>query len=172
LAVQVTARLDEFWNNEAENWDDWREYEVEAEGYLWIIKKDGSENQNQIEALVRHTGWDASIPSIAGNQWQPTPCQFVIQGEAPNDFHTDVRYRINWINDYEQTPTAGNVDMDRATALQNQYGARLRALAGNVQRNAPTPEGKPPSPPKPVGAMTPEEMETEKEQDGKDGIPF
>lgn len=166
LAVQITARLDEFWNGE--EWDDWREYDVDAQGYIWIIKKDGSEHQSQVTALVEHAGWDAYIPAIATSQWQPTPCQFVVGSEPPNDYHADTQFRINWINGYDAKPTGGNVDADRAKALQDRYGARLRALAGNAQRNTTKPKGKPATPPKAPEGITAEQAKAE----GADEIPF
>jgi len=168
-AVKIFARLDEYWDED--QWVDWKKYEMQAHGNLWIIKKDGSRNQRQVEALCRHAGWDGD-PYFAQGRWEPSPCQFTITEEPPNDYHEDTRYSIAWLNAWERTPGAqGNMSEDALKALANQHGAALRAIAGNVRRNAPAPEGKPPAPPKTPAAITPEEARAAGAEGG-DGIPF
>ena len=102
-AVKIIARLDEFWDGEA--WVDWREYEMQASGKLWIIKTTGERVQRQIEALCRYAGWDGD-PYFNQGRWEPSPCQFVITEEAPNEFHEETQFPISWLNAWERTPGA------------------------------------------------------------------
>jgi hypothetical protein len=144
VGVSVKARIDEQWNTETKAWDDWREYDVTADGTVWVIKKDGSLNDKQVESLIKATGWDGNIEAVRNGEWQPTPCQLVVNEDTYKD---EVRYKISFVNEYDRTPGAvGNVSPDRAKQLQTQYGAQLRALAGNVLRNAAPPAGKPKAP--------------------------
>lgn len=157
LAVQITARIDEQWVDD--HWEDWRQYDVEASGYIWIIKKDGSDNDSQVRALVDCAGWDGVFSSIVSGAWKPEPCQFVVKEDS---YKEQIRYRINWLNAYDSSPTGGNVDSNRARELDALYGSRIRAVVGNVKRNALAPSGKPSAPPPPANrGMTREEVAAE-----------
>ena len=150
-AVNITARVDEYWDTEEKAWKDCRTnesdkaIELEAEGAIWIIKKDGKINQSQAESLMQHADWDGKPTSIQNGSWKPTPCSFVVNKDTYKD---ESRFRISWLNDYNREPGAsGNVSPEQAQELESQYGSQLRALAGNVARNdVPPPEGKPPAP--------------------------
>src|SRR5688572_17596675 len=83
IAVRMLARLDQFWGltegmTEPE-WIEWPAGEMEVDGNAFIIKKDKSVNQNQVQSLMKATGWDGSIVSINSKEWKPTPCQFVVE---------------------------------------------------------------------------------------------
>lgn len=174
LTIKIHARIDEAWVDDEQGkggWQDWREYECEATGYIWIIKKDGTDNAVQVRALVEHAAWDGTLVSISDRAWQPTPCQFVVTEDSPNDFHTDTRYRIAWLNNYDQVPTGGNVDHARAKELDTKYAARFRAVAGDVRRNATVPAGNPPLPPATASQGVTREEAAATQSNGKD-IPF
>jgi hypothetical protein len=144
VAVAIRANLLECWSGEG--WDAWSEYQMDATGDLWIVKKDGTLNSSQVEALIKCAGWDGNLESITNETWKPTPCQVVVQRD---DYKGQTRFRIAFINDIDRTPGAfGNVDAGKAKELQARHGAALRALAGNAKRNgAPAPTGKPATPP-------------------------
>jgi hypothetical protein len=151
VGVSVLARLDEVWNQETKEWENWRQYDVTADGTIWVIKKDGTINAQASESLIKSAGWNGSLEGCRDGTWQPTPCQFVVKED---DYNDDVRYRISFVNNYDRTPGAvGNVSADRAKALQTQYGAQFRALAGNANRNAAPPVAKPQTP-KPASTAT------------------
>lgn len=168
-AVNITARVDEYWDAADKGWKDCRAEMFETEGAIWIIKKDGKINQSQAESLMQHAGWDGKPTSIENGSWKPTPCSFVVNEDTYKD---ESRFRISWLNDYDREPGAsGNVSPERARELETQYGSQLRALAGNVARNdVPPPEGKPsaPTPAAPVG-ITPAEATAGAEGDD---LPF
>lgn len=150
VAVSIKASLTDFWDGT--EWFPWKEYDVEAEGDVWIVKKNGDVNLGQAEALCRYAGWDGDMESIVQETWQPRPVTVAIQKD---EYKRHVRYKIAFINDYNRTPGAmSNVDREKAKALQAKHGAAFRAIAGNVQRNTapPPPSGKFPTPPPPVKA--------------------
>lgn len=148
VAVAIVAQLDELFSDD--QWHPWGEYQMEATGYIIIIKKDGSTNQKQIEALCQFAGWDGSITSIVQGQWKPTPCQFNIK---ENVYQGQTSYRIEFVNAFDRTPggALNNVDESKAKDLQARFGSSLKAIAGNVKRNAPPVNGsKPAAPPKKI----------------------
>jgi len=152
LAVAIKAQLDAMWNGEG--WDDWKEFEMEASGFLYIIKKDGQPNTGQVESLVRHAGWDGALKSLIDGTWQPTPCQFTIKA---NEYQGKTDYRIDFINELNRVPgQMSNVTDDKLKALEAKFGAPLRAIAGSAKRNAaPAADAKMPKPKKAAPAPTP-----------------
>jgi len=142
VGINLKARVDEQWNSETEAWDDWRQYDVVAEGTIYIVS--GNEKGNKpiptsVEPLIQYAGWSGSIEDIAGENWAVTPCQFSVKEDSYKD---QTRYKINFINEYDRVPGGGNVTPERAKELQAMYGSQFRALGGNVQRNAAPPAGK------------------------------
>lgn len=147
VAITVRAEIDEEWSDD--RWEDWRQYDMEAHGLLFIIKKNGDMNNGQVESLVKSTGWDGSLVSIPNQTWKPEPCQFVINEETYKD---QKQYRISFVNPYDRIPGAtSNISEDKVKALEARFGGSLRAIAGSVKRNstAPAPAAKMPSPKKP-----------------------
>lgn len=146
VAVTIRVHLLEMYSDG--QWEDWRQYDVEAFGDVWIVKKDnGGLNAKAVESLMRHTGWNGDIDSIVHGTWQPTPCQVAIKADT---YENVTRYRVSFINDYDRVPGAvGNVTEDKAKQLASKFGPELRALYGNVARNGAAPAGgSKPQPPK------------------------
>lgn len=163
VAIDITARILDAWDREAGEWEDWRQYDCQALGRLFVVKKNGSLNDGPIKSLVAFAGWDGNLESIVNGTWQPTPCAFTIEEDI---YKTETRYRIGFVNDYNRTPGGqGNVDAEKAKAIQAKYGSQIRAIAGNVARTSTDakPTGKPKAPPrKPpanVKSFTQEEMD-------------
>lgn len=145
IAVSICAHLTDIWNGET--WEPWGDYQQEALGDLWIVKKDSSINNNQVEALIKNAGWDGDIASIVDEKWNPTPCQVVVKADTYKD---QTRFKIAFLNALDRAPGGmGNVDSKKAKELQTRFGAQLRAIAGNAKRNgsAPAPATKPAVPP-------------------------
>lgn len=146
LFVSVRVALDQFWNGT--DWDHWTDYDQEAYGRLCIIKGDGSPNNLQVEALIKHCGWDGDIMSIVNGTWKPTDCQVELKSNTYKDKTT---FRVEWVNDFTRTPGGGisSVDPAQAKILATKYGANLRAIAASVNRNGAKPAGRPSPPPPP-----------------------
>ena len=152
--IDVRCAADEIWNGE--EWVDWREYSMEAWGSLCIVKKDGTLSNFQVEALLKHAGWDGDFNAIIDGSWQPAPIAFSTKvNRYEKDGQKLENFQVAFINNYESTPGGGvqsTVDTNEAKALQAQFGGTMRALAGNAKRNAPKPPGRPATPPAPVSA--------------------
>lgn len=164
IAVSVKARLDAMWNDETQAWDDWREYDTEANGWLFIVKKNGETNKVAVESLVKFAGWDGSIHSIVDATWQPKECQFTIEA---NEYNGQTSYRIGFVNDHDRIPGAqlSNVNADQAKQLEAKYGASLRAIAGSAKANGtPAPAAK--------SMPAPKRKEIPKEIPADSSIPF
>lgn len=151
VAVAIRCKLTEWWDQANGLWMPWSEYEMEAEGDVWIVKKDGSVNEKAAESLMRHADWDGDIESIMSNKWQPTPIQVQINRDVYKD---QVRFKIAFVNNHDRTPGAmSNVRPDQAALLSNKYGSQFRAIAGNARRNGvPSALGGPAKPPAPAPA--------------------
>lgn len=143
VSVAIRAKLTE-WFSDGE-WHPWVDFDMEAEGDCWIIKKDGSVNEGQAKSLMQHAGWDGNVVSVVNETWQPTPCQVSV---VRDDYQGKVRFKISFVNDYNRTPGAlSNVTADKANDLQTRFGSQLRAIAGNIKRTAAPANGRPAAPP-------------------------
>lgn len=153
IAAMLRAQLTDLWDPETKEWVRWSEYDMQAVGPIWLVKKDGSLNDNGCQSLVRCAGWDGDFDSIVNLTWHPTPVQVVTKA---NEYDGNVTYPITFVNQYDREPgSISNLSPEKAKALKSRFGSQLRALVGTEQnRQAPKPAGKPPAPPKkqPVAA--------------------
>ena len=149
VCLSVKAKLLQIWSEEEKAWSDWGQYDMEAYGDLWLVKRDGTLNKLQVQALAQHCGWDGNFLGLTNGEWEPKDCQVAIKRD---EYENVVRFRIAFVNDYHRIPGAlGNIDEARARSLQTRYGSELRAIVGNAKRNAVTvPSGAPPIPPPPA----------------------
>lgn len=170
VAVSIKAQLTEFYAGEEEGWLDWTQYDVEAQGDVWVIKRDKSLNAKAAESLVKNAGWDGSFTSVKDGSWQPTPCQFTVKAE---EYEGRTYYKIAFVNDFDRTPGGmSNVDDARVKSLESQYGSQMRALFSNTKRNGAKPEAsKPRTPPGPSATQQKAAREAEAAL-GADEIPF
>ena len=159
VALNVKVRIADYYDQGVGAWVDCREQDYESEGAFWIVKKDGSLNHDQIQALVQHCGWDANFESITNRTWHPTPASYVNQED---NYQEQTRYRVAFPAAFDATPGLGAISPEKAKALQNQHGAAMRALTGNIKRaETPAPSGKPtpPTPPAKRGPNLPRAMQ-------------
>lgn len=157
VAVSLKVSLTEMWGDG--EWIPWEQYGQEANGSCWIVKKDGTLNDGQVQSLIKHGGWSGDLLDIVNRKWEPTKIQVQILREVYKD---QPRYRISFINDWAREPGGcGNVDEGTARALAARFGSALRAIAGNAKRNTPQPAGlpsvPPPPPPQPVSTARKQE---------------
>jgi hypothetical protein len=156
VGVNIRARITEAWDSDSLTWEDWAEYDMEAEGCVWLVQrkdKGGGINQKSVDSLIRFAGWNGDIQSIVNGGWEPVMCAFAVTKET---YKENTRFRIAFINDPDRIPGGqGNVTPERAKELQTLYGAQFRALAGNTTRNAAPPQGKPGAKKGPIGGKAP-----------------
>lgn len=144
VGLYMVFDIEAQWDGEA--WVDWTAYQVDADGTVWIIKRDGTLNNKSVEALVA-LGWDANLESFAHGACELSPCQIVVR---PEEYEGNTTYRVAFINPYDASPgVQGGIAPDKAKELQSRYGSALRAIAGNAKANGTKPTGKPAGPPKP-----------------------
>lgn len=153
-----------------DDWLDYREYDLEVEGTIWIVKKDGSLNESGVQSLVKYAGWDGMLEAITSKTWQPDEISFSVEAAT---YKEKTRHKINFIGSWENPPgrMMGNVDEAKAKALASRFGSQLRAVIGNTKRNAPPPAGSKPAPPKKSPPKA-EPVAAAANGEGGDGIPF
>jgi len=91
-------------------------------------------------------GWSGNVEELVeGAGWVPKPCQITVDYET---FDQQTRLKVNWINEWESAGGGGLkvVDAGGVKALAAKHGAKLRAIAGNLARNAPKAPASPPPP--------------------------
>lgn len=159
VGIAIKARLLEWFDPTGQGdggagaWAPWEQYEMEAEGVLWVVKKNGEINELAAKSLVAHANWDGNLLSITNGAWQPTQCQVSVEKDT---YKNETRFRIGFVNDYHRNPLGmSSVGMDKASELQARFGSSLRAIAGNAKRNVPPQNGQPPAPPAPAATPAP-----------------
>jgi len=139
--IHITVQIEEtFVDNE---WHDWREYDFEAEGTFWVVKKDGTLNSYAVDPMMEYAGWDGDFTAIVQKTWEPKPVNITVKEEVYNDA---VTLRIDYLNEYDRGGSGGGCTLDEAQELQKLLGPQLRALAGNSVRNAEPPKDAPKRP--------------------------
>ncbi len=175
VAVSIKARLDQIWTGE--EWQDWSEYGMEAQGDVWIIGKDGKPSERAANSLIEFAGWDGNLLSIAQEGWKPTPSQFAIKDE---EYKGKTYHRIAFVNDHDRVPggNLSNIDEKKAKTLQDRFGSAFKAIAGNAKRAgsipaAPPKNGNGVKPPIPRATPTPDSFESLPARAGSEAdIPF
>ena len=151
VGIDIQMVVLEMFNHSTNEWEDHSAYQWTARGTVWIIKKDGTPNQESIERFMKASGWTGNPDQILGSaEWEPLDFGFNVESET---YDGKARYKINWINAWDYTPGGVRAMPEaQAIALKNKIGSKLRAVAGNVARNVPKPTPKPAAPAAPVAA--------------------
>jgi hypothetical protein len=157
-AVALTASVHDVWDAASKSWVDWRSYDLVVSGRIWVVRKDGSLSQRDVEALAKFLDFTDFV-EVATGAWSPGKCSFTVGEERYND---RMIYRLSMINDYERQPgMQSTVSADDAKKWSTQYGSQIRAIVGNARRNGAAPVGKPtvpavaPKAPAPAAAAAP-----------------
>lgn len=154
VSVKVTLAVDEWWDSEAGEYVDWREFGVFANGDNWVIGADGAVKDDAVKTLVSVAGWDGDLQSVLAKTWQPKPVSFFVGSE---EYKGKTRFKASFLRAYEDKPGGGgNVNPNRANELRAKFGPQLRAIAGNVAASKPAPVGKPSAPQAPGARLKPQ----------------
>jgi hypothetical protein len=160
VGLQMTCRVLAQWDEETKSWLDWvkaedgTEYDEITVGVLVILikkndanGKSGGINEKQVDALIEHCGWNASMVSLTNKEFEPRDFQLKVEEE---DYKGKKQYKGSWINAFDAIPGGSlkGVEPDVAKMLQEEWGGSLRALAAKAKDKAQKPGGKPTLPPK------------------------
>lgn len=139
VGIVVHAHLLDEWDKAKEEWRDISDLGVEAEGAIWIIKKDGSVSHAAAESLINHANWDGSLLSVEQGSWQASKFCCTVKMET---YKQETRFRIAFINSLNRQPNAGigNVSHSRAMELDAKYGSALGSLNPGDRPLAPPPK--------------------------------
>lgn len=169
VGIGFVAKLAEMWNETERQWEPWSHYDMEAHGTVWVIKKDGSVNQNAVDSLVNCVDWSGNLCDVPEGTFTGGQCQFVIKEETYKD---QTSYKAAFINPFNSVPGGGgNMSADEARAIQSQVGSQLRAIASSAKRGRTKPDAtsKPAAPPK---ARPPVNQPVPVDADGNIEVPF
>lgn len=162
VAVHLRVKLLDHWEfpekgpglgpADEQAWIPWEIYDQEAEGDVWLVKKDGTMNDSAVQSLIKCAGWDGDWDALSEKRWQPIRCQVRIDAE---DYKEVRYYRIKYLNEYDRIPGKfQEMEPAKVKGLAARFGSATRAIYGTVRANSPAPAGKPPAP-KPVAPPPP-----------------
>lgn len=113
----------------------------EITGYFYIVKKDGTLNDRQIQSIKDALGWDGvSFANLASGDWSGTQVQITVGSEV---YEGKKRLKVQWLNhrDYEGGGGVGQTDPQIVSSLDTRFGSALRATAGTAKPAAPATNG-------------------------------
>jgi hypothetical protein len=166
VSIALEVLVEDFWNGE--EWENWSEYCMVAEGMVCVVKNDKTIAEIGVRGLIEAAGWDGSMMSIFQQTWEPAPISFTVEEDS---YKGETRLRIGFINPFDQIPGRAAMTEEKAKAFDASYGPQLRAFKGNATRNATPPSGKPAKPPKANGGAPKKEKQPVLGEDGNP-IPF
>jgi hypothetical protein len=137
----------EMWDESSQNWVIWAQYGQTIRGFPNIIGRNGEPNVKGIESLIKATGWSGNVEELVeGTGWKPKPCQITVENQT---YEGKTALKVAWINDWNSEGGGGpkTADAGSVKALALKYGAKMRAIAGNLARNMPPTAPKPSAPP-------------------------
>jgi hypothetical protein len=140
IAVAITFVVT--WQYQDGEWIDWREFDVMAYGDYWVIKANGTPNENTVTQLVECLGWSGQLMDIVHKKPPETEVQVTVKEET---YKGKTSYRCEWMNPADYTPTPKGADESAVKHLDARFGSLLRAAASGAKKAAP-PKAKAPPP--------------------------
>jgi hypothetical protein len=157
VGVVLQVLLLEMWNGQ--EWDEWEQYDMEATGTLWIVKKRRDVNQSaKVEDLAeaRGLGRDVLDRCSARPGSRPSARWSVKRGRLQGRDPVPDRVRQRRTTAPWAVSTSART---KAASWPPATGPGLRAIAANVKRNGAAPAAPPassrPSPPPNSSRPTP-----------------
>lgn len=130
--------------------DGWEALEPmpDAYGTIWLVKKDGTINENGVKQLKEALEWDGDWNKLdGGHQWPDFQTDIVA-----DTYNGKTQFKATWIHHFESDPsqrgTGKSVDPAEKKSLAAKYQSQTRAICGVKSSGAPAPKGAPPSPAK------------------------
>lgn len=133
IEFKILAQL-----TEEDGWKDWAGYQdYKAFGAFYIIKRDGSINEEPVAQLVESLGWNKDLTETK-NPPSDRTVQITIKGE---EYKGKQRFKVAWMNPEHFSPQPKFSSNDEVKSLQNRYGSLLRAVPTMINPpQAPPPE--------------------------------
>ena len=111
-------------------WEDWREFEFDVYGEMWVVGKTGDPLEWNVRDLAKYLDWDGELKDVANGEWKPTdPVTFKVEAD---EFEGVIRYRLARLVDPDK-PNGGTVtglDPEEVKGLDAEFGPALRTIAG------------------------------------------
>lgn len=126
----------------------------DVRGAVWLVKKDGTINENAVKQLKEALGWDGDWNKLDGADHKWPDFQVDVQADTYNGKTT---FKGTWLHHFEADPSQrGGKAMEpgEKKSLAAKYQAQTRAICGVKQSGAPGPKGKPPAPAKKAETAT------------------
>jgi hypothetical protein len=143
---------------ENDDWASWADFDQHMTyGDWWIIKKDGTINQQAVDQLVECLGWNGDLNSIVG----PPPASLVQISVKEEMYKGEPQYKAAWMNpeNYEGGGGFGGANASETQALVNRFGSLLKAAAASSKAGAPKEPASKASGPKASGPKGPAAQE-------------
>lgn len=142
LTFTAKYALTDWWNGEM--WEAWESYCAEIIGYHYLVKRDGTPNATQVDALRGALGWNGDLAALHNTQWAE-PVQVSLGYE---EYQGKSRLKVQYVNpvDYEGA-SLKHASPDEVRGIVGKYGAMFRALGGGAPASSAPPKTKPAAPP-------------------------
>jgi hypothetical protein len=143
----------EWYDPEIKQWHDFQPYKMEFLGFYLLSSNAGKPQEVKVKTLAESLGWDGQLEHLIGDF---DTVQITLRNESYNG---QTMLRLQWVAPADSEPRTGGLkqmDAEAVAALGAQFNSQFRALAGQVQRKAPTVVAAPPisGPPKPPPAKS------------------
>ena len=132
-SVRFGAQYEAYQYKEGGQWHDLDTPET-IFGDVWIVKKDGTLNDQSIKRLMEAIEWDgASFSALADTDWSGTEVQITVGEE---EYEGKVRPKMQWLNHRDFEGGMKSSDATTLGSLDNRFGSQLRALSGGAKKPA------------------------------------
>lgn len=149
VAVVINFGISEEYVGEEAGWSQPWPPGFYATGRTYVVKADGTINQNAVDALAKAGLWNGDWDAFAGSP----PQVFCLLSIESNEWQGKTSYRVAWINPNADKPRERGglapADPTVLARLRQQFGGQTRAIAGG------NPGGAAPAPPTAVPAIAP-----------------
>lgn len=168
VPIIINWAVTEWYNQETGEWVAWPDG-YGAEGYHYIVKKDGNINQTGVDQLAKSIGWNGDLDIVGSTAPPDVVAQITVKSET---YEGKTRRKVQWVNPGDFVPAQG-ASPEAVKKMSGLYGSRLRAAAAAAAKAAkpmaaPPRITEPSSDEPPAGVVTGGPPETL----GKDELPF
>lgn len=128
----VNAKLIEYYDEDAETWVPWEEYEQDVDAYLCLFGMVGKKKELgttlNYDQVCKVFNWDGADLQELSESKAGTKFQVRIEENDP-DYADKTPYQVTWIDEYGADPSRKikKLDKEEIKGLQAKYAALLKA---------------------------------------------